>query len=316
MWGRVVLRRQGAEVVFDVPARGCYEAGVQAELIFEARATLGEGALWDARRQELLWVDIQGMRCWRSDPSAGRHESYEVGQMVGTVVPRRAGGVMLAVHRGLARFDFATRTLTMVADPENNAQLRFNDGKCDPAGRFWAGTMPLGASGPLGSLFCLHADGRCERKLTGVRVSNGLAWSRERRTMYYIDTPTQQVVAFDYDEATGDIQRPRPVIEIDRRDGHPDGMTMDAEGNLWIALWDGGAVVCHDPRNGRRLARIAVPAARTTSCAFGGPRLDQLYITTARAGLTAAQLAGQPLAGGLFCAVPGVVGLPAQEFAG
>jgi sugar lactone lactonase YvrE len=264
----------------------------------------------------LLWVDILGQRCWRSDPSAGRHEAVEVGQMVGTIVPRRAGGVMLAVHRGLARFDFETRQLTVVADPENDPRLRFNDGKCDPAGRFWAGTMPLEPTAPLGSLFCLHPDGRCERKLTGVRVSNGLAWSWDRRTMYFIDTPTQQVVAYDYDEASGTIARPRPVVTIDAAEGHPDGMTIDADGHLWIALWDGGAVVCHDPRTGRRLARVAVPAQRTTSCAFGGPRLDQLFITTARAGLTASQLAQQPLAGGLFCAVPGAIGVTAHEFAG
>jgi sugar lactone lactonase YvrE len=286
------------------------------ELIFDAQAALGEGALWDSRRQQLLWVDILGMRCWRSDPVTGQHSAYDIGQFVGTVVPRRSGGVMLAVHRGLASYDFDTRQLRFWCDPENNSAIRFNDGKCDPAGRFWVGTMPLQSREPLGHLFCLDPDGRCECKISGVSISNGLAWSQDRRTMYYIDTPTQMVVAYDYDDATGAIARPRPVIRIDPAEGHPDGLTLDANGNLWIALWDGGAVVCHEPRTGRRVAKISVPAQRVTACAFGGPRLDQLYITTARTGLDEAQLARQPHAGGLFCVEAGVGGLPAGEFAG
>ncbi|MEI8314093.1 MAG: SMP-30/gluconolactonase/LRE family protein [Verrucomicrobiota bacterium] len=283
------------------------------DLIFDAKAALGEGAIWDARRKALYWVDILGQRFWRLDSATGKQEAFEVGQFVGTIVPRRQGGVLLALHHGLAAYDFDTRKLTMLCDPEDGKpELRFNDGKCDPAGRFWAGTMPVEKRAPIGSLFCLFPDLHCDRMLTGVACSNGIVWSLDRRTMYYIDTPRVAVDAFDYNLETGAISNRRIAITIPPGIGRPDGSTLDADGMLWVAHWGGGRVTRWNPQTGKLLATVNVPAQQVTSCAFGGPKLDRLFITTARRGVETTD----PLAGGLFCVDVGVKGLEAFEFAG
>ena len=284
------------------------------DLIFDAHAALGEGAIWDARRQVLYWVDILGQRFWRFDPATGKQEAFEVGQYVGTLVPRRQGGVMLAVEHGFVAYDLGTKKLTPWCDPDagHEPALRFNDGKCDPAGRFWAGTMPLEERGQFGSLFCLFPDGRCERKLTEISCSNGIVWSRDAQTMYYIDTPCGTVDAFDYVVATGAISNRRVAVAFPPGVGHPDGSTLDADGMLWVAHWGGSRVTRWNPQTGQLLATVNVPAKQVTSCAFGGPKLDRLFITTARHGVEATD----PLAGGLFCVDVGVKGLEAFEFAG
>ena len=284
-----------------------------ADLVLDAKATLGEGAIWHAREQVLLWVDILEKRFWRFDPATGQQEAFEVGQFVSTIVPRRQGGVLLGVHHGLAAYDLAARKLTLLCNPEGGRpELRFNDGKCDPAGRFWAGTMPLDSHEPIGSLFCLFPDLHCERKLTGVVCSNGIVWSLDQRTLYYIDTPRLTVDAFDYDVATGVISNRRVAITIPSGVGRPDGSTLDADGMLWVAHWRGGRVTRWNPRTGALLATVTVPVQQVTSCAFGGPKLDRLFITTARRGTETTE----PLAGGLFGADVGVKGLEAFEFAG
>ena len=281
-----------------------------ADLIFDARATLGEGAIWDSRNQALLWIDILGKKFWRTTEA---HTAFEVGQFVGTIVPRQRGGVALALHRGFAFYDLATQKLTPICDPEDNRpELRFNDGKCDPAGRFWAGTMPVGDGGPIGSLFCLDADLHVDRKVTEVSCSNGIAWSLDHKTLYYIDTPLQRVDAFDYDVATGFITNRRVAITVPKAFGYPDGSTIDADGMLWIAHWDGSRVTQWDPRTGKLLQTIPLPVSRVTSCAFGGPRLDRLYITSAAIGTKP----DEKHAGGLFCVDAGVKGVPAYEFLG
>jgi sugar lactone lactonase YvrE len=290
---------------------------VAPELVLDSQATLGEGAIWHARERRLYWVDIEPGRLHVFNPVDGSDRVFELGQMVGTVVPRARGGVMLALHHGFAAFDPPTGRWTRWSDPEGHLpRNRFNDGKCDPAGRFWAGTISLDREPQAASLYCLEPDGRVRTMLQGITNSNGIAWSLDRNTMYYIDTPTQQVTAFDYDLASGQIVNPRTVITIPTDSGKPDGMTVDAEGMLWIALWEGGCVGRWDPRSGARLDTVAVPARRVTSCAFGGPNLDELYITTARIGLTESDLAEQPHAGGLFRARPGVAGVAAFEFMG
>ncbi len=288
---------------------------MQAELVFDAKATLGEGALWFDGR--LLWVDIEGGTVNRFDPAARLNESWSLGQRVGTVVPRRAGGLVAAVQRGIGVLDTATGGFSILVDPEEGrADLRFNDGKCDPRGRLLAGSMGLVKPRAPGSLFRIDPDWRATRLLTGLGTSNGLAWSADGGTMYFIDTPTLEVAAFDYDLVTGAVSGRRVVVRFDGARGRPDGMTIDAAGNLWVALWGGAGVVCCDPRTGVVLERIEVPASHTTSCAFGGPDLRDLYITCAREGLDAATLAREPHAGGIFRARPGVAGVPAFAFAG
>ncbi len=287
------------------------------ELVLDAKATLGEGAIWDARAGRLYWVDIEAGRLHVFDPGDGSDRVFELGQSVSTVVPRTRGGVMLALEHGFAALDLQTGQLTPAGGPaEPLGGLRFNDGKCDPAGRFWAGTISLDRQPGAACLYCLEPDGQVRTMLRGVTNSNGLAWGPDYRTMYYIDTPTCAVAAFDYERATGRIESPRTVIAIPPERGKPDGMTIDAEGMLWIALWGGGCVQRWDPHSGRLLATLAVPARRVSSCALGGPALDDLYVTTARIGMSPAELAAEPHAGGLFRARPGVSGVPAFEYAG
>jgi sugar lactone lactonase YvrE len=289
----------------------------EVKLALDVRANLGEGPIWDARRQVLYWVDIHGFNLHIYDPAAKTDRVIHVGQHIGTVVPRRSGGVVVALREGIAALDLDTEQLTFLARPEHNKPTnRFNDGKCDPAGRFWAGTMSLNREQNAGSLWRLDPDLSCHRMVTGVTTSNGIVWSPDKKTMYYIDTPTGRVDAFDYDNDTGDIANRRPAITIALEDGRPDGMTTDAEGMLWVAHWDGGRVTRWDPLTGKLLQTIRVPASRTTACAFGGPNLTDLYITTARTGLTDEQLQHQPHAGGVFRVTTGAKGTESFEFLG
>ena len=291
---------------------------IPADLALDARALLGEGPIWDARIQVLYWVDIMGYKVHVFNPATGQDRAIDVGQPVGTVVPRRSGGVMAALRDGFAALDIETGELTPIADPEAHLPgNRFNDGKCDPAGRFWAGTMRIAEDQKgAGSLYRLDPDLSVHKMWTNITVANGIAWSHDAKTMYYIDTPTQRVVAFDYNVATGDIADPRPVIHTPNGPGGPDGMTIDAEGMLWVAYWGGWRVVRWDPATGEALAIIELPVERVTAPWFGGPNLDELYITSARIGLSDDALAQQPHAGGIFVARPGVRGLAAFEFAG
>ena len=290
------------------------------ELVLDSKAELGEGPLWHAPTQRLYWVNIMAGEVHIYDPRANTDRSLSVGQSVGTVVPRRSGGVMLALNHGFASLDLDSGAVSLLQDPEAHLPAnRFNDGKCDPAGRFWAGTMLNGASEsdpPHGSLYSLDAGHQVTRRLENVRISNGLAWSLDKRTLYFVDSPDRQVDAFDYDEPSGAISNRRLAVTIDRQYGMPDGMTIDAEGMLWVAGWGGGQVSRWDPATGKFLETIHVPASQSSACAFGGPNLDELYITSARAGLDAATLASEPHAGGLFRARPGVQGIAAFEYAG
>jgi sugar lactone lactonase YvrE len=278
---------------------------------------LGEGAIWDADRRVLYWVDILGCQVHIYDPGTGEDRVLDVGQYVGTVVPRQSGGLMLALHHGFASLELETGRLEIVADPEQHLPgNRFNDGKCDPAGRFWAGTLALEGTPEAAALYRLDADLSVHRMLGDVTCSNGIVWTFDNKTMYYIDTGLGRVDAFDYDLGTGEICRRRTAFEVPPEMGYPDGSTLDSEGMLWVALWQGGAVSRWNPATGELLEVIKVPAPNVTSCAFGGPNLDQLYITTARNGLSAELLEEWPLTGGLFRAKVAATGMPAFAFAG
>lgn len=288
------------------------------ELVLDAKADLGEGPSWDAANNRLLWVDILGKAVHMYYPQTGNDEAISVLHYVGAVVPRAGGGVALVTERGFEVLNLETRELTPIADPETDKPgNRFNDGKCDSQGRFWAGTMNLGeAQTYTGSLYCLSPDGRCEVKVRPVTCSNGLAWSPDNRTMYYVDSPTKQVVAFDFDVTTGDIRNGRVVVAIPDGEGVPDGMSIDADGMLWVAQWDGWKVSRWNPHTGERLETIDMPVARPTSCCFGGPDLTDLYITSSRADFDEASLAKQPLAGGLFRVRTNVQGAETFAFRG
>jgi sugar lactone lactonase YvrE len=288
---------------------------IAAECALRTSAVLGEGPVWDAATQRLWWVDIERRELHSFDPAnAGdRHWTFE--HRIGFAVPSVRGDWIVGTQRGLARFAPETCTLTPLADPESHLpENRFNDAKCDPAGRLWAGTMAVSEAPELGHLYRIDPPAVVTRMLDRVSISNGLAWSPDGQTMYYIDSPTRRVDAFDFDPSTGAIANRRTAIQL--TDGFPDGMCSDAAGNLWVALWDGWSVACFDPHTGRQLAKIEVPVAAVTSCCFGGPAWDQLYITTASRDLNATGHLQQPLAGSLFVARPGVPGTPPHLFAG
>jgi sugar lactone lactonase YvrE len=287
---------------------------MQAESILHAQATLGEGALWHPEVARLYWVDIEGRALHIFDPTTGQDVQWPTGKRIGTVVPMHNGHALVALQNGIHELDPATGALTRLADPIADEHLRFNDGKCDPAGRFWVGTFDLQGRAHAGTLYRFDPDGSTHVMLRHVTNSNGLAWSLDQHTMYYIDTPTQAVQAFDYDHASGHIENPRVIIRIPEDLGGPDGMTIDAEGKLWVAIWGAGQVHRYDPGTGTLLQTIYVPAPHTSSCAFGGPELKTLYITTARGGLSPEQQAQFPLSGNLFAAEPGVAGVPACFF--
>jgi sugar lactone lactonase YvrE len=206
----------------------------------------------------------------------------------------------LALRSGFAWLDPENGRLTRLSDPEfDNPATRFNDGKCDPRGRFWAGSIRE-REGELGGLYCLDQNLEVTKKLGGIRCSNGLVWTRDASRFYYTDTPTQEVWTFDYDAESAAIADQRALVRIPREMGSPDGMTIDADDRLWIALWGGGKVVCYDPRREAFVAEVEVPAKNVTSCAFGGPELTDLYITTARVGVPPEELEQRPLTGSLF----------------
>ena len=286
-----------------------------ARVVLKSSAQLGEGSIWDSREKCLWWVDITAGRVLRFDPVSGENLTCEVGQMVGTVVTRENGGLLLGVEKGIATLDFESGRLDLVSQPEADKPTnRFNDGKCDPAGRFWAGTLSLTGETKAGSLYVYDASGRVRRMVDNVTTSNGITWSHDRSTMYYIDTRTREVWAYDYDLETGDIVNRRTIIEVSPDLGSPDGMTIDGEGMLWVAHWGGWAVNRWDPGTGLRLDSVKVSAECVTSCAFGGDDLKTLYITTAGGGEGGKP--DQPDAGHLFAWDSPIPGVEACRFAG
>lgn len=289
----------------------------QLELVLDLKATLGEGPCWDQQNGTLYWVDIKQNQVHAYHPELGTNRTITLNQMAGAVVPRAGGGLVLALQHGFYLLDWETEQLTFLSDPEEDKpDNRFNDGKCDAAGRFWAGTLSFEEKEPVASLYVLEKDRKVRKVLDGVTVSNGLGWSPDGQTMYYIDSPTRKVVAYDYDLDTGSLSKVRTVVSLPEGGGFPDGMTVDAEGMLWVAQWDGWQVSRWNPHTGEQIGSIPVPAARVTSCTFGGENYDELYITTARTGLSEEDLAKQPHAGGVFRIKPGVTGLPTASYGG
>lgn len=286
------------------------------ELVLDAGADLGEGPTWDAQARVLVWVDIMAGRVHRFDPATGADEALEVGQPVGAAVPTTSGGLAVAASDRFCLLDPATGKTESLVEVESDLPATImNDGKCDPAGRFWAGTKDAEGRRPLGSLYRLDADRTLARVLADVTISNGLGWSPDLRTMYYIDSATYGIDGFDFDRETGAVANRRRLVDIPEGWGLPDGMTVDAEGFLWVAFWGGSAVRRLAP-DGRVVSVIGFPVSQVTSCAFGGDDLADLYVTTARIGLSDAQLQAQPHAGGLFRVRSGVRGLPEHPYVG
>lgn len=282
---------------------------IRTEPVGHIRCQWGEGPVW--WQGALYFVDIEGQRVHRYDPADGSEKSWDVGQRVGTVVPRESGGLVIAGDHGFFFLDEETGALTPIADPEHDKpDNRFNDGKCSPDGRFFAGTMSLTRKTGTAKLYRLDPDLTLHEAFGPVTTSNGIVWTQDGKTVYYIDTPRKEVLAFDYED--GHLRNLRSAFSTGHIDASPDGMTLDSAGRLWIAFCHGGCVSCFDPATGNEVHRIALPCLETTACAFGGPDLTDLYVTTG-----VHKTAKEEHAGRLFVISDlKAKGLPANAFGG
>jgi len=289
--------------------------GPPLEVLAEADCQLGEGPLWSVDEESLLFVDITAgaLRSWTAADGLADRRRFD--GLLGFAMPRRGGGLVAGVDRRLELVapDGSSRTIVTVEPdhPDN----RFNDAKCDPAGRLWAGTMSMHREPGVAALYRLEPGGELEPAVTGLTISNGLGWSPDARTMYLIDSPTQRIDAFDFDLAAGALSNRRPLVEIDPAEGLPDGLTIDAAGGIWVALFGGAEVRRYGP-DGALDLRLPLPTSNCTCPALGGADLRDLFVTTAKHKLEPDQLARQPLAGALFHGRSPWPGMPLNRFAG
>ncbi|GAA0806063.1 SMP-30/gluconolactonase/LRE family protein [Faecalicatena orotica] len=291
---------------------------MNVELVLNAKCLIGEGPCWDEPTKTIYFVDLLGNRIYSFDGKIEHHVSFD--QNLGAAVVREKGGLAAAMQHGYYFVDFPGGGLEKIADPEAEyPDHRFNDGKCDAKGRFWAGTMSknldtgYGEAIPDCGLYCLDTDGKAEQKLSDVIQGNGLGWTKDSKKMYFIDSQTYTVQEFDFDLEKGSISNGRIAVEVPKEMGLPDGMTVDDDGMLWIALWGGGCVSRWNPKTGELLCKIEVPAKNVTACTFGGPDMNELYITTAKMDTDEEQY---PHAGGLFKIKLDITGTPSYRYQG
>jgi len=242
----------------------------------------GEGPIfWE---EHLIYVDIEGHALIRLNGETGSEETWEMDERIGTVVPMQEGGFLCAGDSGIYSFDPDSGTKTNLADPEadKRPENRFNDGKCDPSGRFWAGTISTVKKTGDANLYMLDLQGNLSLKVPGVTNSNGICWNAEATAMYYIDTPTKKILSYPFENETGSLGEPSLVVDTGMAgwEGSPDGMTIDAAGKLWVAMCHGGTVLRIDPLSGDLLGQVDFACVETTACAFGGPNLEHLFVTT------------------------------------
>ena len=292
---------------------------MKPELVVDSKCIIGEGPVWDEETGKLYFIDILGrsLHCWDGN-TLTTLAAFD--QSLGFAVLREKGGAIVGLQKGYYYTALDGSPARPLADPEpNRAEGRFNDGKVDPAGRVWGGTMPTsldtgyGEAGPDSAVYCLDEAGQVKTMLTGVIQGNGLAWNKENTKFYFIDTQRFCVQEFDYNIEENKLSNGRICVEVPSEMGIPDGMTVDDEGMLWVAMWGGSAVVRYDPRTGTVLQKVVLPVLNVTSCCFGGEKLDELYITTAKLGT---DLEKYPLAGGVFKIRPGVTGRPSYKYKG
>lgn len=289
--------------------------------------TTGEGPHWDPTTDTLLYVDIVNGGIHRWNSATGQDEKYNFDKPVSFIIPCRKGGYMIGLGQTISHFDWDTKTLTTLHTVDEGKDTRFNDGKCDPSGRLWCGTMgneekPAQPTLEQGTLYSLEVDGSIRAHKEKISISNGLAWSDDCKTMYYIDSIPRKVWAYDFDIKAGTISNERTVVDFGDAStlsvyGYPDGMTIDTEGKLWVACYIVGKVIRFDPDTGKALSTIDFPAKRTTSCCFGGKTFDELYVTCGRFGMTDEEKVNTPLAGSVFRVTGlGVKGTPAAIYEG
>jgi sugar lactone lactonase YvrE len=279
-----------------------------AELIFDAKAELAEGPVWHGGA--LWWVNINAGTLNRLDGNTGINTSRATGDFLGAAVPTANNRWLIARRQEVAQLDWITGKIFPLAQlPPKEPQLRFNDGKCDPRGRFFSGTMHRDNT-PGRAAFYRLEQAELRQQFNGLTISNGLDWSPDGARFYHADSPTSRVDVFDYNVETGALSNRRALVELAVERGFPDGLCCDVNGNIWLALWGGGGVECFDGRTGKSLERISVPTRQVSSCCFGGENLDQLFITTAWQNLDNAARDADSLAGSIFMVRPGVRGQP------
>jgi len=312
---RRIIGRTGAVAISARPRpRGRQTPSVDVECALPWGAQLGEAPIWHSDEAKLYWVDILHPAIYRFDPVTGVNEICEPNKLVSAVLIGADGSKRVASQDGIESLNFETAELHPYVDPESGVtQNRLNDAKTGPGGSIWVGSMRLDASKPSGSLYRIAGDGEVLRKEGDITVSNGLDWSPDQRTFYFVDTIPGSIYAYDFETGCGELTNKRVLVNIPESEGRPDGLCVDADGGIWCAIWDGWRVNRYTP-DGKLDRSIDLPVPRPTSVAFGGPNLDTLYITSARTRLPARTLAEAPLSGGVFACQPGPKGLPAGKY--
>jgi sugar lactone lactonase YvrE len=290
------------------------------EILVDQKALTGEGPSWDARQQVLYWVDIPRATIYIYDPVTRQNDAIDLSNhfsSIGTVAPCAKGGLLFTPERKIAHYDFSSQRFSILAEVEFDLPgNRLNDGKCDPCGRFLAGTMQNKPDGtPTGSLYIMDTDTSVRKLVDGLVISNGLGWSPDYRTFYLADSFSKDLWAFDYDLEHGKISRQRTAFTLQDGDGVADGLTTDTDGMLWLALWDGACIQRWNPRMGELLATYPFPARRTSCPVFGGTNMNELYVTSAAIGLEEADWLAYPHNGALMRLKTEFTGMPSFPFA-
>ena len=280
---------------------------LQFDLFSDYSCELGEGPFWDSKRSRLHWVDIIGKKIISQNLDGSNIHALEVDGNPGCVVLSDDGTMVAGVDNQISSLDGGGNLLKVLADTKEGSGLRFNDGKCDPSGRFWVGSMDRKEKNKLGSLYSWNSIEGLVNREQGVTVSNGMGWSPDNSLFYYIDSPTREVSVYDFDLSTGSINNKRRFISFSEEDGFPDGMTIDNEGRLWIAFWGGSKIMCVNPDSKAIEEVVSFPVSKITSCAFGGEKMDQLFITSAKVQVNEKD---EPMAGKTFVVSLGDQGLP------
>ncbi|MDX1640432.1 MAG: SMP-30/gluconolactonase/LRE family protein [Balneolaceae bacterium] len=291
---------------------------LQAEPLLKQNSILGECPVWDDRQNLLYWVDILSGNLFRYNPNLQKTTVFDIGEHIGSFALCENNRAILALKSGFAFYNFQSNRIERIINPESHlSNSRFNDGKCDPFGRFWAGTLTYDVKKGAGSLYTLtSAEGAVETKLSNLTIPNGMAWHTGRKKFYFIDSPDRVIYQFDCDVNEGKIANRSVLFEFPASGPLPDGMTMDAEGHLWVALYNGYKVVRINPDSAKIVFKVELPVPQVTSCTFGGPELNELYITTAREHMTEEEIAKVPLSGALFKADVPFRGLKTDRFKG
>ncbi|MBC7380277.1 MAG: SMP-30/gluconolactonase/LRE family protein [Burkholderiaceae bacterium] len=315
---RTITHSAGGQFMTIAPhAAPEMSATFDVQCVAETRSMLGEGPIWSPRDNALVWVDIFTPSIHWYEPLADVDKELKLGSMVSIAIPKSTGGLLVATPTGLMTLDITSKKLSMFCHPESERPgNRYNDGKCDRMGRLWIGTLDMATAANRGSLFKVNADGTSEKMDSGFTVANGLGWSPDNQTMYFTDSARKIIYAYDFDLRAGAISNRRPFVTFAPDDGMPDGLTVDEEGDVWVAVWDAWRVSRYSA-DGAETMRIRMPVPRPTSCCFGGADLETLYVTSGSVRLDQAALDAAPQSGNLFAIrIPNVRGLPETIFAG